>query len=212
MLLHNSTTGIRLTSPAFIIPQWGGVIVFNHGHPYSPHSAAEIFSFFRSQLLTLLGVPPLPSNVDLAANEDQEDTQTPPLSEWQVDALLRRRLRENTEGTSQTLRSIVSLVEKLENMPVGMDVKGDVLRALEELESILTATTISERFTHSRRALSFASRAFFNPGMLGQLYFPAEHTYAIYMLFAPASMPLIVTLIKEIREWRKAKKNKEKKE
>jgi GPI-anchor transamidase subunit S len=61
-------------------------------------------------------------------------------------------------------------------------------------------------------ALSLASKAFFNPGMLGQLYFPAEHTYAIYMLFAPASMPLIVTLIREIRDWRKGRKNKEKTE
>lgn len=205
LLLHDSVTGQRLTTPAFIIPQWGGVIAFNHGHPYSPHSAAEIFAFFRTQLLALLGVPSLPTNVTLAHDNADESA---PLSGWQIDALLRRRMRENTEGAGQTLRSIVSLVKKLENMPVGMDVKGDVLNALEELEAIPTATTTTDMFTHSRLALSFASRAFFNPGMLGQLYFPAEHTYAIYMLFAPASMPLIVTLIKEIRDWQKRRKAK----
>lgn len=75
-----------------------------------------------------------------------------------------------------------------------------------------TPRTAVDLFTHARDALTYSSRAFFNPGMVGQLYFPAEHKYAIYMLFAPASMPLIVTLIKEIREWRKAKKARQKTE
>jgi len=136
MLLYNSTAGYRLTSPAFIVPQWGGVIAFNQGHPYAPQNGRDIFSIFRSQLLTLLGVPSLPTGVELAKQKTGEGVQFPPLSEWQIDALLRRRMRENVEGASQTLRSIVSLVEKLENMPVGMDVKGDVLRALGELESV----------------------------------------------------------------------------
>jgi phosphatidylinositol glycan class S len=70
--------------------------------------------------------------------------------------------------------------------------------------------TALELFTRARDALTYSSRAFFNPGMVGQLYFPAEHKYAIYMLFAPASMPLIVTLIKELRSWRKSKKDREK--
>jgi len=229
MLLFDSTTGYRLISPAFIIPQWGGVIAFNQGHQHSPRNVAEIFSIFRSQLLTLLGVPSLPNGVRLAKKGAGEATESAPLSEWQINALLRRRTRENAEGAGQTLKSIVSLVEKLGNMPVGMDVRGDVLRALEELESVRRhlqrkdfvsflflfehqvpgASTTAEQFAHSRLALSLSSRAFFNPGMLGQLYFPAEHTYAIYMLFAPASMPLIVTLIKEIRNWRRSKQKVE---
>lgn len=65
-------------------------------------------------------------------------------------------------------------------------------------------------FSHSREALKLSSKAFFNPGMVGQLYFPAEHKYAIYMLFAPASMPLIVTMVKEIKRWIRSKRQKQK--
>jgi phosphatidylinositol glycan class S len=63
----------------------------------------------------------------------------------------------------------------------------------------------------SARALKFASEAFFHPDMLGMLYFPPEHTYAIYLpLFAPALMPLVFALVKEIRSWRQQGKGKTK--
>jgi len=59
---------------------------------------------------------------------------------------------------------------------------------------------------HSQRALELSSKAFFNPGMVGMLYFPAEHKYAIYMLFVPASLPLVLMLVREIKDIRKARK------
>jgi hypothetical protein len=80
---------------------------------------------FRSQLLALLGVESLPTGVELAKTKAGDLS---PLSGSQLDALLRRRMKENVEGTSQTLRSIVSPVETLENIPVGMDIQGDVLQ------------------------------------------------------------------------------------
>ena len=59
----------------------------------------------------------------------------------------------------------------------------------------------------SARALAHASRAFFNPGMLALLYFPPEHTYAVYTpLFAPMMVPLVVTALRELSAWRKARK------
>ena len=52
--------------------------------------------------------------------------------------------------------------------------------------------------------MTLASRAFFNPGMLALLYFPAEHKYAVYTpLFAPVTVPLLVTLLREVSAWRK---------
>lgn len=60
---------------------------------------------------------------------------------------------------------------------------------------------------HSSRALTLSSRAFFNPGMLALLYFPPEHTYAVYApLFAPVSLPLIAPVVRELLSWLKAKK------
>lgn len=59
----------------------------------------------------------------------------------------------------------------------------------------------------SSEALSLASHAFFNPGMLAMLYFPAEHKYAVYTpLFASISVPLIVALGREIYAWRRERR------
>jgi len=69
---------------------------------------------------------------------------------------------------------------------------------------------------HSSELLS--SRAFFNPNMLGQLYFPDEHKYAVYTpLFGPLAVPLLVAGIRLLKEKRQSRvvdkqKRQEKKE
>jgi len=45
--------------------------------------------------------------------------------------------------------------------------------------------------------------------MLPLLYFPQEHKYAVYTpLFGPVAVPLVVGLLKELREWRQGRKKK----
>jgi phosphatidylinositol glycan class S len=108
-------------------------------------------------------------------------------------------------------------------MPVGQDVRDDVLEALSALEVVCSTSLkpfLSKSFKlyvgvwnipalalqHSTRALTLTSRAFFNPGMLALLYFPAEHKYAVYTpLFAPVAIPLVVTLLREVSAWRKTR-------
>jgi phosphatidylinositol glycan class S len=108
-------------------------------------------------------------------------------------------------------------------MPVGQDVRDDVLEALSALEVVCPISLklfLSKSFKlyvgvwdipalalqHSKQALTLASRAFFNPGMLALLYFPAEHKYAVYTpLFAPVAVPLMVTLLREVSAWRKTR-------
>lgn len=55
------------------------------------------------------------------------------LSDWQLDALLRRRTFENAQGSQDTLSSIVKLIDRIENMPVGDGVRDDVQNALYAL-------------------------------------------------------------------------------
>jgi len=199
-----------MKSNAFILPQWGGIVVHNfpsdmssHLHMISDH-LETIFSAFRLQLFSLLGVPELPKglvSLDSAA-----------LSQWQMDTLLRQRSLENVVSTTETLHSIVKLVDQIENMPVKEDVKGDIQNALDSLELTYKYLDSAEStLEHSARALTLSSRAFFNPGMLALLYFPPEHTYAIYApLFAPVSLPLIAPIVREFLAWRKAKRAKQK--
>ncbi|KAL7277204.1 hypothetical protein ACG7TL_009053 [Trametes sanguinea] len=200
-------------SNAFLLPQWGGIVLLNpsQGSPIprlSPSDLSPIFNTFAHQLLTLLGVPGLPPNVR-AAHRPDSPAQREPFTDWELDALLRRRALENVQSSTETLEAIVRLVDQIENMPVGQDVVGDIEDALDALNEAHGSSRTSpvETLKHSARALTLASRAFFNPGMLALLYFPAEHTYAVYTpLFASVAAPLIGAVIREVVAWRKARK------
>lgn len=199
-----------MKSNAFILPQWGGIVVHNfpsdmvsHLH-MTPDHLESIFSAFRLQLFSLLGAPELPKGV--------VSLDGTPISQWQMDSLLRQRSLENVLSTTETLHSIIKLVDQIENMPVKEDVKGDIQDALDSLElTYKSSDSANSALEHSSRALTLSSRAFFNPGMLALLYFPPEHTYAIYApLFAPVSLPLLAPVVREFLAWRKARRAKQK--
>ncbi|KAF8326920.1 phosphatidylinositol-glycan biosynthesis class S protein-domain-containing protein [Amanita rubescens] len=64
-----------------------------------------VFKSFAAQLLILLGAPRLPPNVA------RSPTETAILTDWQLDALMRRRALENAERAKDTLHSIVKLMD-----------------------------------------------------------------------------------------------------
>ncbi|KAJ8473648.1 hypothetical protein ONZ51_g7739 [Trametes cubensis] len=211
-------TGSIHPSNAFLLPQWGGIVLLNPPHhpssspnPISHLSTIDLSPVFRTfahQLLTLLGVPGLPPHVQSVRRPDGQ-VQREPFTDWELDALLRRRALENVQSSSETLEAIVRLVDQIENMPVGQDVVGDVQDALEALNQAHESSRLSPvaALKHSARALTLASRAFFNPGMLALLYFPAEHTYAVYTpLFASVAAPLIGAVLREVMAWKRARK------
>jgi phosphatidylinositol glycan class S len=124
------------TSNAFILPQWGGIVIANQppdappSRAFSTHDLDGAFTTFRKQLLTLLGVSELPPEYVLADNV--------PVSDWQLDTLYRQRAAENMASSRETLLSIAKLVDQIPNMPVGPNVKGDFQVALNALEQVRT--------------------------------------------------------------------------
>ncbi|CCM04395.1 uncharacterized protein FIBRA_06571 [Fibroporia radiculosa] len=207
------SNGTPTSSTAFILPQWGGIVIYNPPTAnitlqLTSDALSPVFTTFQQQLIALLGVPALPAHIHTQHKTASDATFT----DWQLDALIRRRAVENTMGAQDTLQSIVRLVTQIENMPVKRDVKNDVQEALMELEEAYAATSFSSALAlqHASEALTLASRAFFNPGMLALLYFPAEHNYAVYApLFASISAPLVAALIREIVAWKRARKAKQ---
>ncbi|EIM89154.1 uncharacterized protein STEHIDRAFT_53681 [Stereum hirsutum FP-91666 SS1] len=213
------------SSNAFILPQWGGIMIFNlpiqsttnttsaQLH-LTTHTLTPAFQTFKTQLLALLGVPALPPSIQIQSHAQQQVKGVGinnELTDWQLDALYRMRAQENAVSSKETLMSIAKLVDEIPNMPVGQDVKGDVQGALAELDLVYTTSPTSPTLIlrHSAEALTLASRAFFNPGMLALLYFPAEHKYAVYTpLFAPVAVPLIVTVIREFKAWREGRRKR----
>ncbi|PFH49350.1 hypothetical protein AMATHDRAFT_147864 [Amanita thiersii Skay4041] len=201
-------------SNAFLLPQWGTIHL--HNPPSNSPSAgptlltltdlSQPFNSFAMQLLTLLGVPSLPPTISRSPH-----ATVTTITQWQLDALMRRRALENSERAKDTLGSIIKLVDKIQNMPVGKEVRNDVVDALSELDQMHTTThtSLTHTLEHSAHALTLSSRAFFNPTMLALLYFPAEHTYAVYTpLFASALIPLVVTTVREFKAWRKQRKQR----
>ncbi|KAI0052134.1 hypothetical protein FA95DRAFT_1602095 [Auriscalpium vulgare] len=196
------------SSNAFILPQWGGIVLLSlpSDSPSSSYlseaALSSTFNTFRGQLLKLLGVSDLPLGVETNA--------TLPLTDWQLDTLYRQRAVENTAGSKETLGSIVRLVDQISTMPVGHGVRGDIEDSLDALEKAYAVSWNSptQALGNSAKALTHASRAFFSPGMLALLYFPAEHKYAVYTpLFAPVAVPLVVTALREFSAWSKARRN-----
>ncbi|EKM76786.1 hypothetical protein AGABI1DRAFT_108623 [Agaricus bisporus var. burnettii JB137-S8] len=195
-------------SRSFLLPQWGGIVIYNpptddtgKNTNLPSETNEQIFKEFSKELLSLLGVPMLPNGVKRHISEAAN------LSDWQIDALMRRRTAENVKNTQETLTSIVKLVNQIDNMPVKEDVRDDVQGALEALEQSHSARSLGEAFRYSAQATTLSSRAFFNPGMLALLYFPAEHKYAVYTpLFASAVIPLLIAALKEIVAWKKERR------
>jgi len=148
--------GQPISSDAFILPQWGGIVLLNlpADTPSKLHlTEAEldhVFSGFRAQLLRLIGVSELPREV-------QSTELNQPLTDFQLDTLYRQRAFENVGSSRETLQSIVKLVDQIPNMPVGQDVRGDVLEALSALEvvssSIFDYLPMSKRFQALLRGL-----------------------------------------------------------
>jgi len=123
-------------SNAFLLPQWGGIVIHNPQtlmkDELPPHDLDAIFSSFADQLLGLLGVPSPPPSIK--CTKDVKHC----ITDWQLDALLRRRTLENASGSQDTLLSIIKLVNQINNMPVGEDVRDDVECALSALTKVIS--------------------------------------------------------------------------
>ncbi|KAG8903955.1 GPI transamidase component [Tulasnella sp. 403] len=211
-LVIQDKTGQLSSSNAFLIPQWGGIVILNPTPSQPSHLDATSlftpFSYFNTQLRSLLGVPSLPPNFPQPALTT--------MSTWHRESLLRYRTIENTRSSVDTTNSIIKLVDRIKGMPVGKAVRADVNAALDALEQVRKDAQESNSATTlltSARAFVHSSLAFFNPTMVAMLYFPAEHKYAVYTpLFAPVTVPLAVALVRELVAARSRRRRKTKTE
>jgi len=125
---------------------------------------------------------------------------------WEVDALLRRQLRDNIQNSQSTLYSFERLLLNLPNIPVQDDIQiliSESLSSLNESMYALEKGDFEGAFRASQHALAAAEGAFFDPKMIAMLYFPDEHKYAIYTpLFVPICFPLLSGLWHEYKSYK----------
>ena len=190
----------------WIIPQWGGVVIFNHSSldsedtstpmSLSKDAIRPVLSIFSHQLLSLLGTPQSPSSLPL-----------------RLLTLTRVHAASLLLSASSTLGSLARLTLALPSISIPETVAASVDKTISHLHS--TCTDLREGRFHgalenARIAEAEAERGFFEKSMVGQVYFPDEHKVAVYLpLLGPIGVPLIMGAIKEMKRiwmtWRKSR-------
>ena len=181
---------------SWLIPQWGGVQILNPSDAQVQRSSLTkeellpVMATFADQLVTLLGVPKSPKSVPI-----------------QLGGLTRERTASLILSASSTLGALSRLTLKLTAIAIPDSVAKSVDKTLYHLDQAckdLREAHYASALEHARIAESEAERAFFEPSMVGQGYFPDEHKVAGYVpLLGPMAVPLVMSLLKEFKQWRR---------
>lgn len=189
-----SDVGSDATSQSWLIPQWGSVYLLSlpdSTKHVSSETLRQSMLTFSNHLLTLLGTPQFGSL---------------PL---RLSTLMRIRSADLLLRASSTLGSLARLTNALPSIAIPSTVADGVARSMDHLSEACTNLGGSEGLLHARIAEEEAERAFFEKSMVGQLYFPDEHKVAVYLpLLGPVGVPLVMGLVKELKNWLRKRKEK----
>ncbi|EME87502.1 uncharacterized protein MYCFIDRAFT_97278, partial [Pseudocercospora fijiensis CIRAD86] len=178
---------------SWIIPQWGGVQIHNpsgkKGDTLTLDDLRPHMLTFADQIAALLGVPSSPPSLPLRIN-----------------SLTRERATSLIMSASSTLGALSRLTLKLTSIAIPDSVANSVDETLHRLDqacSDLRSGRFQSALRNARTAEEEVEKAFFEPSMVGQVYFPDEHKVAVYVpLLGPMAVPLIMSSLKELQKFR----------
>ena len=181
---------------SWLVPQWGGVQILNPSDTQSAtlsvEDLEEVMLTFADQLIALVGLPPAPQSLSL-----------------RLSSLTRERTTSLVLSASSTLGALARLTLKLTSIAIPDSVAKSVAETIERLDQAcldMREGRFDSALSNARIANDEAERAFFEPSMVGQVYFPDEHKVAVYVpLLGPMAVPLVMAGIKELRKLRGAK-------
>lgn len=189
------------TTNSFLIPQWGGVQIYNKEKPILDGSVVKIsdldldhiLGVFVSQLFDLLGVPKYPKSPSI-----------------RIDSLHRVRALKNLKAALDNLSSLVQLTKTLNEIPIPEATKSHVVEALSLYDDAVQAIEDSNYISAielSRRSFVSSDKAFFEKEMVQQAYFPSEHKLAVFLpLLGPICTIVLLCLIKALKDMKSSKK------
>jgi len=183
-----------VTSPSWLIPQWGTIYLlalpFDTSH-VSAGTLKQPLLTFTSHLLSLTGTP---------------QSGSLPL---RLSTLARIRSADLLLRASSTLGSLARLALALPSIAIPGSVADGVSKTIHHLRLACDTLGGPDGLAHARIAEAEAERAFFEKSMVGQLYFPDEHKLAVYIpLLGPVGVPLLMGLLNEIKAWRKRRRER----
>ncbi|XP_021002135.2 GPI transamidase component PIG-S isoform X2 [Parasteatoda tepidariorum] len=212
LLRISDSEGKALPSNAFLLPQWGGFMIYN---PYLPENSSlpytlhidmsSVMNVFLSQFRLLLGL----LNVGDLNNESFLELTGPIIREWEKDFLLRKNVQEQISSSMSSLSSLSHLLRKIRNIVIHDDIGQKVQFALsstKESLQLLHHGYLKEGYKAAQVAFIDSDEAFYDPSLLRLLYFPEDQKYAIYIpLFLPISIPVLMSLTYLWKFWNELK-------
>jgi phosphatidylinositol glycan class S len=175
---------------SWLIPQWGGVQILNPSGKQPAKLTTKdlepVMLTFADQLSALLGLP-----------------QSPPSLSLRISSLTRERAMSLIVSASSTLGALSRLTHKLMSIAIPDSVAKSVDETVFRLDQACKALhdgRYHAALENARTAEEEAEQAFFEPSMVGQVYFPDEHKVAVYVpLLGPMAVPLVMAFAKELR-------------
>ncbi|GFS92324.1 GPI transamidase component PIG-S [Nephila pilipes] len=204
--------GQPLRTNSFLLPQWGGFMIYNCPIPENvtlPHpiilNSQAFMQVFLSQFRLLLGL----SETNALSDDTCKVLPGPVIRKWEMDFLLRKNAQEQLSASISSLSSLSQLLQTIGNIVIRDDVGQKIHFALSSAKDSLRHLAegkLLEGFLKAQSAFISSDEAFFDPSLLALLYFPEDQKYAIYIpLFLPISLPVITSLSHLWKYWRHTK-------
>ena len=202
-----------------MILQWGGVKIHNlkgssgDRIKLKAKNLHPIMEVFGEQLRILLGIVPIDGDQFKSTLAEYSVTVHNDgkvgVTRWEMDRLLRTRIMDNVFDAISTLHSLERLLNNLPAIPVYDHITKVVERSFKSFKmarSLIQDGNYQQASLEAKNAIVSAEDAFFDPTMVGYMYFPMEHILAIYTpYFVPLIVPLISTVVREIKRTRAAR-------
>lgn len=197
-LIENSKTN------SFLIPQWGGVTIFNkdmqkEGSNITGNELLPVLETFASQLFQLLGMPSQPRSPSI-----------------KIDTLSRTMTYKNLEQSLENLEALLTLTNSLNEISIPELTKLYIQKSiyyLEESINELNRGNFYSSMKYSSQSLENSDRAFFEKEMVQQAYFPSEHKLAVFLpLLGPLCSIVSIGALKALKDMKANGNSKFKKE
>lgn len=189
---------------SFLIPQWGGVHIFNKDMVNQDSSITEtellpVMEIFSSQLFLLLGMPSQPRSPSI-----------------KIDSLSRTTTYKNLKQSLENLQALIALTNSLNEISIPELTKFYVLESLQYFEDSVQEAengNFEQAMKYSSRSLEKSDKAFFEKEMVQQAYFPSEHKLAVFLpLLGPLCSIVGIGTLKTIKDIKNNRRSKAKKE
>ncbi|XP_053945939.1 GPI transamidase component PIG-S isoform X2 [Anastrepha ludens] len=219
---HNKQA-TRQKVDSFVSPKWGGIIIANPPVEacLTYNTAQEPVEFYvNTNDVMQIMLYQLQKLLDINVEFNIDGVKTVALEQiaprrWEYEAYIRRSAVMHITTSSNTLQSLIKLLDNISYIVINDDVGESINHAYESLllaKQALAKGDLLAASDFARSAFIASEHAFFDASLLAQLYFPDEQKYAIYIpLFLPIMVPVITSfsmIRKLLKKLRNAKKEK----